>query len=272
MFVVEGFLSGARGTILVVLIASAIIVSQARRKLLAIGAFSTAAVLLVALTLVITRIRASHTYMQSDVSASEILASGKTTRGATSSDSQSGVEAIVERLTYHADALGRLMRLRAEEREPDPGRYAFGSVQDLRLLIPSRFGLSGDTSRFEDWMGLILEGNPMLLYPVGAAGEAYFIGSWAGLAIGAVYGIVFFISGLWLRQVRRNVISMGLYIQVLIPVFVLGTSALADNVPTTLKSLVVSVPLMFGIREIFRTAKTIRSHGRLALHEQNAGR
>jgi hypothetical protein len=158
---------------------------------------------------------------------------------------------VVERATGYGDGLARLVEARSVDRDPI---YVFGSVVEIGNLIPRFLWEDRPHLSFNHYVTGAVWGQYGLLSesPIGRVGEAFYVGGWAGLIYGAVYGVLFGLIGVaWLR-LRKSVWGAAYVVSLLI-VWVLPDAYLMYH----LKQVVI----LWGV---FRLGKALTAADRQA--------
>lgn len=244
-FFPQAVFGGGRGSILVAGYFVIILLTRNGFRLFPMIIGAGAMTLLVVLLLGLTFMRLNLNLYSADPTKDEVLENAGAVKSEMSYIYSDMIEAGFDRKSYHADVFGILVEQRMKGTAPSRGIHAFGSLPDLTYLVPQFITTRFLNLRFEQYMGLIIMGNPRLQFPVGPAAEAYYMLDVGGLLLALYYGwlMAFIYKKLFLNA--RSALAIGFYFFILFMVLIAGGSALTNNVVVTLKAGLLLVPLIF---------------------------
>jgi len=155
------------------------------------------------------------------------------------------LEHSIERNTYQLDSSAYLLKDYYKNDNKNKGRYRFGSLIDLRHLMPKFVWVDRDFENFTYWMGsYIYNASYMnLYYPVGRIGESIYILGYMGI-IFSIFN-AFMCAFLFRKFFSSNIIFWKLiYIQILVLWGISGQGTFFWDLINPLKNILYFILLL----------------------------
>lgn len=168
---------------------------------------------------------------------------------------------MIDRFSYHPDTWIIMNEMRWGGGGVPRGFYPLGSFSDIYMFIP-RFLWSGKPyTRFNFWMGHIIQNRPILPgldYPVTKIGEAYYVLDVLGVIFAVFLAFVFHLMYRYLRM-NPNIIVQSVYFLFLMRIVIQGNGNFMAGVDGSMKTLVLISPFLIASEFIFSEGRKARS-------------
>ncbi len=164
------------------------------------------------------------------------------------------IESAINRLTTNAIMFVEMVKSCPPNQ--DKGDYPYGSITDLRKMIPS-FAYTFVTRKekpkitFNYWMSHYIVGRNSYTefdLPIGREAESFYALRWAGLSYAVLYGIVFGLMYRWLYTQSNSLLFHAWYFWLLFAYIRLGAACMTNRLPIVLQVGIMLLPFFWVLR------------------------
>lgn len=155
------------------------------------------------------------------------------------------LEHAIERNTYALDSTAYLLKDYYHNDNQNKGRYRFGSIMDLRHLVPKIIWVDRDVEDFNYWMGTYMHNASYmsLNFPVGRIGESIYILGYMGIIFSILNA--FMCAFLYRKFFSSDIIFWKIiYIQIFVSWGISGQATFFWNLVNPIKNTLYFILLL----------------------------
>ena len=245
LFLFLGVVTGARGSVLMVLVTALPILLIRKLSAPALLGAGGACVLALCVIIAISVARSENVFQKTQTTAS---ATEEVRDGWQDSFDQldEQVQSLLARSTIYTVDFQTLMSIKDMGREPT--EYRWGSLRDLLQFVPRVLWPGKPYLSFNVF-------NSRYLYnrrfqneydcPIGRAAESFYLMSWGGIVIGMFYGWAYTLLYLRLFSENRSALMRALYVFILFAYIIVGAASMTNRLAVLAQTAVLLSPLLY---------------------------